>query len=219
MLETILVIIHAIIAVVLTAIVLMQHGKQQGLSGAIAGGAETFFGKNKGRTIDAMLKKVTAVMAILFVVSSVVLTAVTMHTYNAENAGSTTDGSQTMNVTMDENGNLVDENGNIVMTAEDMAAQEAAAGTTEDGTTTDGTTTDGATTDGTTTDRTTTDGATTDGTTTDRTTTDEATADGAADATTAEGAAAEDTTGAEDAAAVDEATTDEAAADNAAAAE
>lgn len=204
MLETILVIIHAIIAVVLTAIVLMQHGKQQGLSGAIAGGAETFFGKNKGRTIDAMLKKVTAVMAILFVVSSVVLTAVTMHTYNAENAGSTTDGSQTMNVTMDENGNLVDENGNIVMTAEDMAAQEAAAGTTEDGTTTDGTTTDGATTDG---------------TTTDRTTTDEATADGAADATTAEGAAAEDTTGAEDAAAVDEDTTDEAAADNAAAAE
>lgn len=204
MLETILVIIHAIIAVVLTAIVLMQHGKQQGLSGAIAGGAETFFGKNKGRTIDAMLKKVTAVMAILFVVSSVVLTAVTMHTYNAENAGSTTDGSQTMNVTMDENGNLVDENGNIVMTAEDMAAQEAAAGTTEDGTTTDGTTTDGATTDG---------------TTTDGTTTDEATADGAADATTAEGAAAEDTTGAEDAAAVDEATTDEAAADNAAAAE
>lgn len=207
MLETILVIIHAIIAVVLTAIVLMQHGKQQGLSGAIAGGAETFFGKNKGRTIDAMLKKVTAVMAILFVVSSVVLTAVTMHTYNAENAGSTTDGSQTMNVTMDENGNLVDENGNIVMTAEDMAAQEAAAGTTEDGTTTDGATTDG-------------------------TTTDEATADGAADATT-DGAAAEDTTGAEDAAAEDttdaaadeapaeeaaaDTTTDEAAADNAAA--
>lgn len=192
MLETILVIIHAIIAVVLTAIVLMQHGKQQGLSGAIAGGAETFFGKNKGRTIDAMLKKVTAVMAILFVVSSVVLTAVTMHTYNAENAGSTTDGSQTMNVTMDENGNLVDENGNIVMTAEDMAAQEAAAGTTEDGTTTDGTTTDG-------------------------TTTDEATADGAADATTAEGAAAEDTTDAAADEAAADTTTDEAAADNAAA--
>lgn len=187
MLETILVIIHAIIAVVLTAIVLMQHGKQQGLSGAIAGGAETFFGKNKGRTIDAMLKKVTAVMAILFVVSSVVLTAVTMHTYNAENAGSTTDGSQTMNVTMDENGNLVDENGNIVMTAEDMAAQEAAAGTTEDGTTTDGTTTDGAT--------------------------DATTADGAAaeDTTGAEDAAAEDTT---NAAAADGTTTDEAAADD-----
>lgn len=190
MLETILVIIHAIIAVVLTAIVLMQHGKQQGLSGAIAGGAETFFGKNKGRTIDAMLKKVTAVMAILFVVSSVVLTAVTMHTYNAENAGSTTDGSQTMNVTMDENGNLVDENGNIVMTAEDMAAQEAAAGTTEDGTTTDATTTDGAT------DATIADGAAAEDTTgaedaaaADGTTTDEAAAD---DGTTAEDAPADE---------------------------
>ncbi len=208
MLETILVIIHAIIAVVLTAIVLMQHGKQQGLSGAIAGGAETFFGKNKGRTIDAMLKKVTAVMAILFVVSSVVLTAVTMHTYNAENAGSTTDGSQTMNVTMDENGNLVDENGNIVMTAEDMAAQEAAAGTTEDGTTADGTTTDGAT------DATTADGAAAEDTTgaedaaaADGTTTDEAAADtttdeAAADTTTDEAAAenaADDGTTAEDA--------------------
>lgn len=199
MLETILVIIHAIIAVVLTAIVLMQHGKQQGLSGAIAGGAETFFGKNKGRTIDAMLKKVTAVMAILFVVSSVVLTAVTMHTYNAENAGSTTDGSQTMNVTMDENGNLVDENGNIVMTAEDMAAQEAAAGTTEDGTTADGTTTDGAT------DATTADGAAAEDTTgaedaaaADGTTTDEAAADTTTDEAAAENAADDGTT-AEDA--------------------
>lgn len=199
MLETILVIIHAIIAVVLTAIVLMQHGKQQGLSGAIAGGAETFFGKNKGRTIDAMLKKVTAVMAILFVVSSVVLTAVTMHTYNAENAGSTTDGSQTMNVTMDENGNLVDENGNIVMTAEDMAAQEAAAGTTEDGTTADGTITDGAT------DATTADGAAAEDTTgaedaaaADGTTTDEAAADTTTDEAAAENAADDGTT-AEDA--------------------
>lgn len=61
--QTALVIIHVIIAVVLTVIVLMQHGKQQGLSGAIAGGAETFFGKNKGRTVDAMLKKFTAVVA------------------------------------------------------------------------------------------------------------------------------------------------------------
>jgi len=36
------------------------------------GGAETFFGKNKGRTVDAMLKKFTAVVAILFIVSDVV---------------------------------------------------------------------------------------------------------------------------------------------------
>ena len=51
-----LTIIHVVISLVLVVVVLMQHGKQQGLSGAIAGGAETFFGKNKGRTIDAMLR-------------------------------------------------------------------------------------------------------------------------------------------------------------------
>ena len=71
--QTALIIIHVIIAIVLIATVLMQHGKQQGLSGAIAGGAETFFGKNKGRTIDGVLKKVTAVVAVLFVISSIVL--------------------------------------------------------------------------------------------------------------------------------------------------
>ncbi len=81
-----LVIIHVVISVVLVAVVLMQHGKQQGLSGAIAGGAETFFGKNKGRTIDAMLKKFTAVMAVLFIISSLALTAVSVRDLNAAEA-------------------------------------------------------------------------------------------------------------------------------------
>lgn len=71
--QTALIIIHVIIAIVLIATVLMQHGTQQGLSGAIAGGAETFFGKNKGRTIDGVLKKVTAVVAALFVITSIAL--------------------------------------------------------------------------------------------------------------------------------------------------
>lgn len=128
---TALVIIHVIIAVVLTVIVLMQHGRQQGLSGAIAGGAETFFGKNKGRTIDAMLRKFTAVFAILFIFSSIVLTYISIRQANideeANDAAAGDETSQTMNVTMDESGNLVDESGNIVMSAEDMAAQEAAA--------------------------------------------------------------------------------------------
>ena len=73
-----LIIIHVIISVVLIAVVLMQHGNQQGLSGAIAGGAETFFGKNKGRTIDAVLNKATTVIACLFVVSAIVLTVVSV---------------------------------------------------------------------------------------------------------------------------------------------
>ncbi len=135
---TALVIIHVIIALVLTAIVLLQHGRQQGLSGAIAGGAETFFGKNKGRTIDAMLRKFTAVFAILFILSSIVLTYVSIKQANAEEEANapTDDTSQTMNVTMDENGNLVDESGNIVMSAEDMQAQQDAA--SEEGTEAEG---------------------------------------------------------------------------------
>jgi protein translocase, SecG subunit len=54
-------------------IVLLQSGKQAGLSGSIAGGAETFFGKNKGRTLDAKLSKFTTVAAIVFLITSVVL--------------------------------------------------------------------------------------------------------------------------------------------------
>ena len=66
-------ILHILFCVSLIVIVLLQSAKQAGLSGSIAGGAETFFGKNKGRTIDAMLSKWTAVAAIGFLVTSVVL--------------------------------------------------------------------------------------------------------------------------------------------------
>lgn len=68
-----LTIIHVIISVALIIVVLLQHGKQQGLSGAIAGGAETFFGKNKGRTIDAILSKITAAAAIVFLITSLLI--------------------------------------------------------------------------------------------------------------------------------------------------
>ena len=47
--------------------VLMQHGKSHGLSGSIAGGAETFFGKEKGTKIDRMLGKLTTIIGIIFV--------------------------------------------------------------------------------------------------------------------------------------------------------
>ena len=68
-----IVILHIIVALALIAIVLMQSGKTAGLSGSIAGGAETFFGKNKGRTIDAILAKVTSAAAVVFLVTSLVL--------------------------------------------------------------------------------------------------------------------------------------------------
>ncbi|NLK87651.1 MAG: preprotein translocase subunit SecG [Clostridiaceae bacterium] len=66
-------IFHIIFALSIIIVVLLQSGKSAGLSGSIAGGAETFFGKNKGRTLDALLGKYTSVAAIAFLVTSVVL--------------------------------------------------------------------------------------------------------------------------------------------------
>ena len=71
-----LTILHVIVSLALIVIVLLQQGKQQGLSGAIAGGAETFFGKSKARTIDSMLKKLTTVVAVLFIANSIGLSFV-----------------------------------------------------------------------------------------------------------------------------------------------
>jgi len=68
-----LIVLHIIVAIALIIIVLLQSGKQAGLSGSIAGGAETFFGKNKGRTIDAILSKFTSVAAIIFLCTSLAL--------------------------------------------------------------------------------------------------------------------------------------------------
>lgn len=53
-------------SIAIIAVVLLQEGKSAGLSGAIAGGADTFFGKNKGRTIEEKLVKITRVIAIVF---------------------------------------------------------------------------------------------------------------------------------------------------------
>ncbi|MBE7022627.1 MAG: preprotein translocase subunit SecG [Ruminococcaceae bacterium] len=66
-------ILHIIITILLIVVVLFQSSKQAGLSGTIAGGSETFFGKNKGRTIDAILEKWTSVIAIAFLVTSIAL--------------------------------------------------------------------------------------------------------------------------------------------------
>lgn len=66
-------ILQVILAIAIIVVVLLQSGKAAGLSGSIAGGAETFFGKNKGRTIDAMLAKYTTYIAIGFMVTSIML--------------------------------------------------------------------------------------------------------------------------------------------------
>ena len=70
--QNVLIVIHVIISLILIAVVLLQHGKQQGLSGAIAGGAETFFGKNKGRTMEAKLEKFTKIAGTAFFVLALI---------------------------------------------------------------------------------------------------------------------------------------------------
>lgn len=70
---TLFTIIHIVVSVVLILAILMQHSKVQGLSGIIQGGAETFFGKNKGRSYEGKLAKATAVFMVLFIITSVVL--------------------------------------------------------------------------------------------------------------------------------------------------
>ena len=66
-------IILLVAALFLIVAVLMQSGKSHNLSGSIAGGAETFFGKTKGKTIDKVLSKVTSVVAVVFVLLVIVV--------------------------------------------------------------------------------------------------------------------------------------------------
>lgn len=71
-LKTILTVVFIIICIALTVIVLMQEGKQQGL-GSIGGMADTYWGKNKGRSMEGMLVKGTTAMVVLFLVISAIL--------------------------------------------------------------------------------------------------------------------------------------------------
>ena len=71
-LKTVLLILFAIDCIALTVIVLMQEGKSAGL-GTIAGMADSYWGQNKGRSMEGALVKSTKFLAILFIVLAVVL--------------------------------------------------------------------------------------------------------------------------------------------------
>ena len=114
--EIVLGVILLIAAVFLIISVLMQNGKSHNLSGTIAGGAETFFGKNKGSTMDKMLSKVTSIVAVVFC-----LIVVIMYVFQDE-----TDYSS------------------IITPSTDTVAADTTDGTETDGTETDGTETDAA---------------------------------------------------------------------------
>lgn len=71
-LRIVLTVIFIIISIGLATIILMQEGKSAGL-GAISGAAETYWGKNKGRSMEGKLELITKILAVLFIVLAAVL--------------------------------------------------------------------------------------------------------------------------------------------------
>ncbi|MDE7435185.1 MAG: preprotein translocase subunit SecG [Lachnospiraceae bacterium] len=71
-LKTIVTVVFILICLVLTVIILLQEGKSAGL-GAISGAADTYWGKNKGRSMEGILVKLTRIFVILFFILAIVL--------------------------------------------------------------------------------------------------------------------------------------------------
>ena len=71
-LKIVLTILFIIVCVALVVLVLMQEGKSAGL-GTISGAAETYWGKNKGRSMEGLLVKLTKIMAVSFILLSAIL--------------------------------------------------------------------------------------------------------------------------------------------------
>ena len=69
--EIILTVLQVILSIALISVILLQSGKSAGLSGSIAGGAETFFGKKKG--LDDFLAKITVFVSVAFAAICLVL--------------------------------------------------------------------------------------------------------------------------------------------------
>lgn len=76
MLETILTVLEAIASLALIVVVLLQSGKESGLSGAIAGGSETYLSKSKSRGLDKMLASSTKWIALVWILLTLGLSLV-----------------------------------------------------------------------------------------------------------------------------------------------
>ncbi|MBT2693567.1 MULTISPECIES: preprotein translocase subunit SecG [Bacillaceae] len=72
--HTLLTVLLVIVSLGLIGVVLLQSGKSAGLSGAISGGAEQLFGKQKARGLDLVLHRVTIVLSVLFFVLTIAVT-------------------------------------------------------------------------------------------------------------------------------------------------
>ena len=73
MLKTVLTVVQVILCLTMVAVVMLQSGKSAGLSGAIAGGADTFLAKNKAKSLDAKLAKGTKWVCAVWLVLTLAL--------------------------------------------------------------------------------------------------------------------------------------------------
>lgn len=71
-LRLLLTVLYVVICIALIVVVLMQEGKSGGL-GALNGSGETYWGKNKGRSLEGKLETITKILATLFIVISLVI--------------------------------------------------------------------------------------------------------------------------------------------------
>ncbi|MBE5760835.1 MAG: preprotein translocase subunit SecG [Clostridiales bacterium] len=78
-LRIILTVVMCIVCLGLIVLVLLQPGKTAGLSGAITGGAETFFGKQKAKSMEGKLALYTKIGMVIFVVLAIILTIIANH--------------------------------------------------------------------------------------------------------------------------------------------
>ncbi|MCR2822456.1 preprotein translocase subunit SecG [Lederbergia panacisoli] len=74
MLHTLAITLLIIVSIALIAVVLLQSGKSAGLSGAISGGAEQLFGKQKARGMDLVLHRITVILSVLFFLLTIAVT-------------------------------------------------------------------------------------------------------------------------------------------------
>lgn len=73
--KTAFVIVLLIISVILAIVVMMQEGKEGGLTSSISGTNETYWSKNKGKSKEAVLRKITAVLGALYLVVALLLSS------------------------------------------------------------------------------------------------------------------------------------------------
>ena len=74
--HTALMIILLVSSIVLIVSILLQESKSDGLSGSIAGGAEQLFGKKKSRGYDAILSRITTIVAVIYIIVSLAIVAI-----------------------------------------------------------------------------------------------------------------------------------------------